>query len=867
MTKLILPLVCIWLFSQLLVGSVWAAEYYFQEEFNVERPSNTLDLTKWTIYSNSGSFPAVKETQGNLSLTQQNNTRDFPYIVSKNAVLPDGDFSAEVKFQYTKVTFWGTGIALADSPPANRVEPTNLLTISVWQDKSVGPHMRIQFDGDIVYTAPVNTATHILKVQRIAKKYKVYLDDQLIFTSPDTDIQVRYVWMGNPVLQSSGVPEWTTFKVDYIRSKILPPSKTPLILIPGIGGSEFKSNQTFITNIKDCGILPGYTYNSNDTVWVNTTVAAISQCDDYFDVLKLKTDGQTPEYSQIVLNGNLFQGAYGELIKFFTDNGYELNKTLFLFPYDWRKDITHTAPLLDQKIQEIKQQTGSEKVDIVAHSMGGLVARNYIADASKAQNVRKLFSIGTPHLGAVKSLKALVYGDCLTDARLKDFPYCIGINSEEMKDVIQNLITNFQLIPSQRYFNFYSGEDSIHPYPYRNNNEALNYEKIKSLLAVLDYNVSLFAPAETFHNLDNTLQNTNGVDVTVIAGSGLPTLGQIIETTSTSLLGIKSTQREIININGDNTVPLFSASLTDTSKNLSLLGHAKIFYTKQQHGSLVSPGPALNLVKNILNDDINLPSGVSTQAYQFNGTQLSVHSPVNIHVYDQNGNHTGPISNGGFEINIPGSSYDTLDDAKFIFLPDNGTYTVRFEATDQGSFDFKIRSFQNDINNKTILYKDIPLAKETKAETIVNTDSPEPPTLKVDVDGDGVTDSNISSFSTISGNANYDFTPPVISADINPKSIWPPNGKLVNVNIKGTINDQNPYLYKILVEDEYGQVEPTLTIYHQSTINQTIKLEASRKGDDKDGRKYTIKIIAVDLSGNTSMHTAEAIIAHDQNKK
>ena len=90
---------------------------------------------------------------------------------------------------------------------------------------------------------------------------------------------------------------------------------------------------------------------------------------------------------------------------------------------------------------------------------------------------------------------------------------------------------------------------------------------------------------------------------------------------------------------------------------------------------------------------------------------------------------------------------------------------------------------------------------------------------------------------------------------------------MVDVNITGNITDENPYLTKILVDDEYNLIEPSVTIQNQTAINQTIKLEASRRGDDKDGRIYKIKILATDLAGNTSLSTFEVIVPHDQGNK
>lgn len=578
---------------------------------------------------------------------------------------------------------------------------------------------------------------------------------------------ITYVWNDQTINPVSGCNIWTSPRDDlyFILSDTSPPlSKTPLILIPGIGGSELKISEDTIWN-KDDG--HGGTFNrayaKDEKVWVNEAEVIQLGDDDYFDILRMKSDGQTSE-ANLELTGDLFDGAYQQSISFFTSNGYTLNKDLFIFPYDWRKDITLTASILDAKINQIKSQTGTAKVDIVAHSMGGLVARNYISDSIRAQKIRKLITLGTPHLGAVDFLKNINYGGCL---RFEIGPICLSFAPSELKDVIQNMISSFELAPTQAYFNFYTGSDNL-PFPFRDDRDIdsngvtgpLNYDQTKTLLTNLDYNTSLFVPSEVFHNLDNSLPETNEVEVSIIAGSGIPTLGQIIEKYTINFAGIQIPYKDEVKINGDSTVPIFSASLSDPTRSISLAGNAKIYYTKQKHGNLVSDGPALRLTKNILNDDNQTPEGASTQPYQLEGTQLSVHSPVNIHVYDQNNNHTGPTQNGNFETNIPESSYETLDDAKFIWLPEDGQYTVKFESTDQGSFDFKIREFKNDINDQTILYQKIPLTTATKAEAVFDTNTPNPPTLQVDSDGNGEVDSQVNPTVTLTGSSASDQTPP-----------------------------------------------------------------------------------------------------------
>ncbi|MBF8250141.1 MAG: hypothetical protein HW400_742, partial [Candidatus Levybacteria bacterium] len=166
--------------------------------------------------------------------------------------------------------------------------------------------------------------------------------------------------------------------------------------------------------------------------------------------------------------------------------------------------------------------------------------------------------------------------------------------------------------------------------------------------------------------------------------------------------------------------------------------------TKQEHGNLVASGSALLLVRNILNGDDTFPKDVSITPYSFKGTIVSGHSPINISVYDNSGNHTGLTDNGNIEANIPGSFYDTLDDAKFIYLPDEGTYSIKVEATDQGSFDLKIRKYEDSVNTATTLYDNIPLTSNTKGELTLNTLFSDSPIIHIDENGDGKFDKDIN---------------------------------------------------------------------------------------------------------------------------
>src|SRR3989344_822650 len=95
--------------------------------------------------------------------------------------------------------------------------------------------------------------------------------------------------------------------------------------------------------------------------------------------------------------------TYDDLIATLDANHYTPDVDLFTFPYNWRKSNVETAVLLKEKIDAVKAICQCEKVDLVAHSMGGLVARQYIQSDAYQQDVDQLIFLGTPHLGAPKA--------------------------------------------------------------------------------------------------------------------------------------------------------------------------------------------------------------------------------------------------------------------------------------------------------------------------------------------------------------------------------------------------------------------------------------------------------------------------------
>jgi pimeloyl-ACP methyl ester carboxylesterase len=72
------------------------------------------------------------------------------------------------------------------------------------------------------------------------------------------------------------------------------------------------------------------------------------------------------------------------------------------------RDIRRSAFLIHRKIERILAQTPSQKIDIIGHSMGGLIGLYYVKKLGGHQRVRKLIMMGTPVRGTWSALAGVM---------------------------------------------------------------------------------------------------------------------------------------------------------------------------------------------------------------------------------------------------------------------------------------------------------------------------------------------------------------------------------------------------------------------------------------------------------------------------
>jgi pimeloyl-ACP methyl ester carboxylesterase len=650
-------------------------------------------------------------------------------------------------------------------------------------------------------------------------------------------------------------------------------ARTPVIIIPGVAGSTFATTQSFSFYHSDADNTNGgaysHTYGANETVWVNVWEAAFSGSDDYFDVLKLDRDADTPlkPYSQLRVSG-IYYDAYNDLLDFLRNMGYRDGLDLFIFAYDWRRDIQRaTFENLDALVNQARATAGTSQVDIIGHSMGGLVGRNYISTNSTANaKVRRLITLGTPILGSPKFFKALVYGDQFGPSFLG-----LGFNPEEIRDLVQNLGGGWQLLPSRSYYNFYNNLNSNLLSPYREDRDvdgdgvaggALSYDNSLNFLRRLGKNQNAATFAQSFHNkIDNNL-NFGGVRFSMINGMGLGTIGQIRDYTGTCwswFRYVPCPKTDIYNVDGDGTVPYYSASPKDTTRSLNLTGNAAIHIVNREHGALVQydrflgiktgDGPSLTKLGQILNNQVDT-LGVSSMSFAFEdetlntfaktsrlrGVALTVTDGVQIEAIDEKGKRAGkkPGKDDQTENEIEGSNFDAADKTNSAFLPLNSSFILRFSAVADGSFDLKLRLMDGDTVQGTAVFLNVPVKKGQKAELKLDTRRKVEDAAKLRLELEG--GENLAPTALLDANTSQDIDAPVINV-AKPRQ----NREVVTFNWSAD-DDLAGLNFTQAVLDPHSDA-PQLV-----QNGQRLKLS---KGN------HVLQVIAQDLAGNTAVEQVE----------
>ncbi len=372
-----------------------------------------------------------------------------------------------------------------------------------------------------------------------------------------------------------------------------------------------------------------------------------------------------------------------------TYGGYVLGQTLFTFPYDWRKNNEFTAQLLRSRIQDIKAQTGASKVDIVAHSMGGLIVRYYIESELYQDDIDQLIFIATPQRGAPKAylaweggfLGTSIVSDFLLEVLIakiaKTDGFCDSVITRNT--CVYNYIRNYpvatvkQLLPDNAYLeSALTSELLLYPDNHPNNDflEFLNNQE--SLAKLYDSGIEI-------STIYNSTPNSTVAGIKVIDREA----GQVPFWEYGYPHGFTSLLRNngIIKGNGDGTVTIDSSIYLDSTRNISKLS--------TNHSKIVSLS-AKNVIEILKGEFIDIQVIDQPDEYVI----IQVHSPINAQIATPQGKIVGQDFASGVDVNEVEGAYYSGSGAtnEYIVLPlvETGEYEVSLQGTGSGEYKVEI---------------------------------------------------------------------------------------------------------------------------------------------------------------------------------
>lgn len=195
---------------------------------------------------------------------------------------------------------------------------------------------------------------HVLKVSLLNNNIKVYFDDLLCVDAVDNSNDVLYG--GKIGLMNWGGDFYSFSENLYKEIRVDENGGNKIIVIPGLGASWNAQ-----------AILLGDTSPSN--TWTMTP----------------------------------FVKNYDLLINGLETNGLVKNKDFYVWNYDWRKPLSEIVNDFNIFVNGLNLQSG-EKIDLVGHSLGGLLARIWTQDHPDL--VDQTITLGSPQYGSVKAYEA-----------------------------------------------------------------------------------------------------------------------------------------------------------------------------------------------------------------------------------------------------------------------------------------------------------------------------------------------------------------------------------------------------------------------------------------------------------------------------
>lgn len=505
-----------------------------------------------------------------------------------------------------------------------------------------------------------------------------------------------------------------------------------------------------------------------------------------------------------IING---YNIYKSFIAFMNDEmvGEGIINAWKAIPYDWRLDYDDiltsgrktgdnisyleatSTPYILQELRQLAETSKTGKVTIIAHSNGGLLAKYLLKKLEVEgnpllQKIDKLIMVAAPQLGTPGAIEGLLHGD---EQQLGVAPsvtdFGLLMDEERARELGENMQSAYNLLPSQKYFDIVQSPVVEFNFPTLYGNTINSITELHNfLLGDPQSDDPRIEPAPNDDEspnvlkpqfLDRAAENHDTVldswtppasmEVIQIAGWGEKTLRGVEYSCGVLTCSSLSTlDRKILRtIDGDGTVVVPSALAVSTSTqnveryylNVREYNKEGIFNQRRnrEHSDIFEVEPLRDFIKNIIQNTRTLESHITSTIpaiENLQGLDFRLHSPVSLHLYDSEGNHTGRIPNPipdsdlrAYEARLPNSYYHEYGETKYAGSDTFATTTVKLIGESLGTFTFDIEETIGDTVVASTTWKDIPVTASSTLTLSIQTLA-SATALDMDVDGDGTID-------------------------------------------------------------------------------------------------------------------------------
>ena len=499
-------------------------------------------------------------------------------------------------------------------------------------------------------------------------------------------------------------------------------------------------------------------------------------------------------YTKDALKSVLGVDIYGSFISTMSKFADEKGITFETFPYDWRyaADIVASNPVhlatttitLVDEIKQLAARSKSKKVTLIAHSNGGLVAKEIMLrlgdDAS--QYVDKLIFVAVPQVGTPQAVVGLLHGYnqgipvswaplLLTDAESRslgqNMPGTYGLlpSAGYFTDVDTPAVTFAGDVPDwpERYGDIVHSQERLHIFLTDASRTQPAVNELRSPAVLSD---SLLTQAEKMHQDIDEWTPPAGVQLIQIAGWGVPSTVSGVDYVRTfdfKKEEFTTVPQPRFTSDGDGTVVVPSALWTSTATGATSYWIDLNKYNAQHqlssvfgilsftHARILAIRELNNFISDLIINAVKPLDSytyLSTSSPQGNDIRLvyALHSPLTLDLYDDQQNHTGvSTTTEQIEEQIPGTYFVQFGDVKYVFSDISSPQHIVMSGYDSGTFTFEFGEWQGDTSIASTTFRDVPVTPQTIVRFDVSSGFTSASNLSVDTDGDGTIDSSYAS--------------------------------------------------------------------------------------------------------------------------